>query len=265
MITLEGSTLGFRYPEVHVHANTEVHFQRTLRIPDDRNHYPLPPGLGRFPLQHMEDLADRVPKDWATRGGVIMPLYQAEAMWIAFTQHPGSFPFAIKIAAGRVNAVSGEPWKPQLDAADDDYVVVPPQPWLDGFCVAKDVVRQFVAMPLGAGYSIEEQLTGKVEHGGLQFVVYPMKAARYEEIVRMRAEEARLAARKRAAALPRSVAMSCSSPEASSRGIKATRVACDVDAAAAWEPKASRAMSLAAGGRMTQQIYKDPYGLEAWD
>jgi hypothetical protein len=53
----------------------------------------------------MEDLAGRVPKDWARRGGVIMPLYQAEAMWIAFIRDPRSYPCAIKIAAGKVNAV----------------------------------------------------------------------------------------------------------------------------------------------------------------
>jgi hypothetical protein len=27
-----------------------VAFQRTLRIPDDGHGYPLPPGLGRFPI-----------------------------------------------------------------------------------------------------------------------------------------------------------------------------------------------------------------------
>ena len=54
---------------------------------------------------------------------------------------------------------------------------------------AKDVVRQFVAMPLGSGYSVEEQITGKAEHGGLQILVYPMKKERYEPIRRAREEE----------------------------------------------------------------------------
>lgn len=66
------------------------------------------------------------------------------------------------------------------------------QPWLDGFCVLKGLIRQFVAMPLGQGYTAEEQLTGNAEHGGLQLVAYPMKAARYEEMmtgVRLRPPE----------------------------------------------------------------------------
>jgi hypothetical protein len=31
-------------------------------------------------------------------------------------------------------------------------VVLPEQPWLDGYCVEKGYIRQFVAMPLGEGY-----------------------------------------------------------------------------------------------------------------
>ena len=45
-------------------------------------------------------------------------------------------------------------------------------------------IRQFVAMQLGSGYSVEEQLTGDAEHGGLQMVAYPMKADRYAELAR---------------------------------------------------------------------------------
>jgi hypothetical protein len=39
-------------------------------------------------------------------------------------------------------------------------MVSPEQPWLDGFAIEKGVIRQFVAMPLGDGYSVEEQVTG---------------------------------------------------------------------------------------------------------
>ena len=49
---------------------------------------------------------------------------------------------------------------PRLDRAAQNYLVAPDQPWLDGFCVAKGLIRQFVAMPLGKGYTAEAQLTG---------------------------------------------------------------------------------------------------------
>jgi hypothetical protein len=246
MITLERDSLVFRFPEVHEQAQTEVNFQRTLRIPDNGKHYPLPPGLGTFSLKHLEDFADRVPEDWRERGGVMMPLYQAEAMWLSFcgSSRRHAYPFALKIAAGKINAVSGKSWQPGLHASKHDYIVVPEQPWLDGFCVAKDVVRQFVAMPLGSGYSVEEQITGKPEHGGLQIIAYPMKKERYEELARRRAQERELAG---------AVRMYMSD------GVGA------VMRSRACAAAPARAMGLAAGGRMRQQIYADPYGIDAWD
>ena len=42
---------------------------------------------------------------------------------------------SFKIAAGKINAISGKPWKPELDGSERDYIVLPEQPWLDGFCV----------------------------------------------------------------------------------------------------------------------------------
>ena len=54
---------------------------------------------------------------------------------------------------GKVCAVSGEPWSDDLDADGQNYVVAPDQPWFDGYCVDKGVIRQFIAMPLGKGYT----------------------------------------------------------------------------------------------------------------
>ena len=73
---------------------------------------------------------------------------------------------AIKVAAGKVDALTGEPFRNGLTERPQDYLVIPGQPWLDGFCVQEGLIRQFVAMPLGEGYTAEEQLTGTSEHGG---------------------------------------------------------------------------------------------------
>ncbi len=187
MIELHGDSLCFSFPEVHAHARLQVTFQRTLRIPDDDRTYPLPPGLGAFPLRHVDDYAERLPEAWVRHGGVMLPMFQAEALWIDF-ESPRDYPFAVKIAAGKINAVSGQPWTHELRRSPQDYVVVPDQPWLDGFCVAKGVIRQFVAMPLGQGYSVGEQLTGSAEYGGLQILAVPLKAKCYELARREREE-----------------------------------------------------------------------------
>ena len=227
MIALENDRLVFRFPEVHEEAACSIKFQRTFRIPDDGKDYPLPPGLGNFPLQHLDDFARGVPSGWLTRGGVIMPMHQAEAMWISFSQD--EYPFAVKIATGKVCAVTGEAWVNHLNRSPQDYIVLPKQPWLDGYCVEKGVIRQFVAMPLGDGYSVEEQITGATEHGGVQIVVYPMKKERYEALM-----EEKLKWR-------------------DMRYLACKSFSMDMD------------MGLAPGGRMQQEIYDDPYGLDAWD
>ena len=176
MVELKHDELHFSFPEVHEHARLSTEFQRTLRIPDDGKTYPLPPGLGAFPQRHVDDFRSRVPSSWREHGGVMMPMYQSEALWLRFSSF---YPFAVRIAAGKIDAVSGKAWAPGLHRDPQDYVIVPEQPWLDGFCVEKGVIRQFVAMPLGSGYSVEEQLTGKAEHGGIQIHVYPIRPEHY--------------------------------------------------------------------------------------
>ena len=214
----------YRFPGVHSEAELAINFQQTLRIPDDNRAYDLPPGLGRFPLSRVDDYPDNMPDKWIQHGGVFLPMYQTEAMWINFQ---GNYPMAVKIAAGKINAVTGKAWTDELSEEPQDYLVVPGQPWLDGFCVEKGLIRQFVAMPLGEGYTAEEQLTGEAEHGGLQIAVYPMKRSKYEEIHRI--SEATL----RSEAVP----------------------------GASIPPE----MGLAPGGLMRQDIYEDEHGIDAWD
>lgn len=178
MIELKDNELCFSFPEVHPEACLTIGFQRTLRIPDDGRSYPLPPGLGRFPLVHVDDHPDAIPASWRKRGGVMLPMYQSEAMWLTFSSS-ADYPFAVKVGVGKISAVTGREWRNGLDHQEQDHLAIPEQPWLDGFCVGRGIIRQFVAMPLGSGYTAEEQLTGKAEYGGLQLQVFPLKAEHF--------------------------------------------------------------------------------------
>jgi hypothetical protein len=236
MIELREDALLFSFPEVHPEASCLVDFQRTLRLPDDNRRYPLPAGLGRFPMHHVDDYPDQLPATWRRHGGVFLPMYQSEALWVNFhANFYHSYPCAIKIAAGKINAVSGAPWQNPLVADPQDYVVAPGQRWLDGFAVAAGLIRQFVAMPLGEGYTAEEQLTGAADHGGLQIMVYPMKRERYAAIEAARAKE-----RERWQHLD------------------------DSDVRFSLSP-ARHELGLAPGGLMTQHIAADSYGIDAWE
>ena len=151
MVTLQDDTLVFSFPEIHEDAQCSICFQRTLRIPDDNREYPLPPGLGTFPLAHVEDYAEKLPKSWKEHGGVLLPMYQSEALWIAFDS-PADYPFAVKIAVGKINAITGKQWKNNLDADEQDYAVLPDQPWLDGICIQKGCSSSCIDPPFESRY-----------------------------------------------------------------------------------------------------------------
>jgi len=230
MIELKRDALEVSFPDVHTDARLRIEFQRTLRIPDDDRDHLLPPGLGRFPLRHVDDFEERIPPLWRKHGGVMLPMYQSEAMWLNF-ESPQGYPFAVKVATGMINAVTGERWATGLTRRPQDYLSIPSQPWLDGYAVEEGVIRQFVAMPLGGGYSAEEQITGEAEHGGIQLVVYPMKREAYK---RIRSERNVLRS-----VMPEYDSLACAPPMMD--------------------------MGLAPGGHMQQEIYDDPHSLTDWD
>ncbi len=287
MITLKDNRLEFHFPDVHPEAHCSIEFQRTLRIPDDQRDYPLPPGLGRFPLRHLDDYVAPLPGSWRRRGGVMAPMHQAEAMWINFHS---MYPFAVKVATGKVCAITGDSWVNHLNRDPQDYVVLPKQPWLDGYCVDEGVIRQFIAMPLGEGYTVEEQLTGAADHGGLQISVFPMKGVRHQpqwvrdEVQRLEQEVARLKreARRLEAHWPR---MCRWLPMTARLKREARRLEAEARKLERGGPKALAyigmpgylahapmcgmvaldGMGLAPGGRMKQRIFDDTQGLDTWD
>ena len=128
-----------------------ITFLRTTRMPDDDKLHSLPAALGTFPLYNVGAYAKALPHEMGREGGVFMPMWQREALWIGFECNT-SMRYALRVAVGRINAVSGEKMKGTHSEEDgspplQDYVVVPGQQWLDGICVGAGVIRQFVAMP----------------------------------------------------------------------------------------------------------------------
>lgn len=244
---IENDNLIAEIPAVHPKAKARFSFQRTLRLPDDGKTYPLPPGLGNFPLRAVDDFKERVPGHWVERGGIFMPLYQAEALWLYFhgewdEERQTTYPMAVRIAAGMRSAVTGEAWATGLQAKD--YVVIPEQPWLDGFSVGNDQIRQFVAAPLGQGFTVEAQLTGKETFGGIQIEVYAMKRSVYEAKFPFVPEDKRYGRGGRMYAACASFGGALES---------------------CLESVGGADMGLGAGGLMKQQIMPDPHGVDVWD
>jgi hypothetical protein len=208
-------------------------FQRTLRIPDDGKEYPLPPGLDQFPILRIEDFAASVPSAWLERGGVFIPMYQREALWVSFDAREWK-PNVVKIGVGMVNAVSGKPWDETLSPTEADYLVCPPQPWLDGINAGEGFIRQFVAMPLGQGYTVEAQVTGEEKFGGIQIIVFEPKPGKFPD-----------------------------QPPPKAFGMRGKLFA--AQAPMLTEESFSFEMGIGAGGKMKQSIYPDPHGFDTWD
>ena len=219
-------------PQVHREATTSVRLIRTVRVPDDGKTYPLPPGLGSFPARSV-DTRDQVAR-WK------IPMLQSEAMWIAFESAKfEGYPFRVRVLAGALDAISGEEAqfgedglpKDEMPRDPQGFVEVPRQPWLDGFRTAEGVVRQFVAEPLGAGRTVEEQLAGTRGKGGIWIGLQPLDAGVWEGEKELR-EQARKMLRS-------SVMASTNSVESSEMG-------------------------LAPGGGIVQQILKPQRSEDQW-
>lgn len=147
---------------LHFGERLIVSFHRTLRLPEDGNTYPLPPGFGLFPVLQRAEPGSATPV-------FLVPIYRREALWIGFSA-PGGRHSAVKIIAGGINAVSGLPDAGAGLGESQDYLLCPDQPWLDGCNIGDGVIRQFIAMPLGQGYGLGAATAGG-EQGGLEVIV----------------------------------------------------------------------------------------------
>lgn len=210
---------------IRVGPRFAVTFHRTLVLPDDGQTYPLPPGLGTFPVFSVSEYREHVPPAWR-QGTAFIPMHRSEALWLGFhgaTWHPN----AVQIAVGRISAVTGDPESRVLRADPQNYLVTPSQPWLDGINTGNGVVRQFRATRLGEGDSIEAALTGEERHGGIQLGVFEPREGIF----------------------PDEPPPSASGGPMRSAGF-GTR---------------STDMGLGAGGQMRQRLYPDPYGIDVWN
>ncbi|MFF1640407.1 hypothetical protein ACFVXA_22805 [Streptomyces sp. NPDC058246] len=251
-VRIDGDTL--RLP-----GGVRVRFKRTLRLPETGTHE-LPPGLGDFPVRRVEDYADTVPAAWRARGGVMLPVYLREAMWLSFAGT--SEPAALQVGVGKVCAVSGKPWSSRLTRDPQNYVVLPRQPWLDGINSGKGTVRQFVAVPLGLGATVEGQVTGEEVWGGVQLQSFSLNDT---ELTAWREAERRRVEASRAMPPPGGgygAAFPMAAPAAP--GAAPAPASAPGGGAAGGRARSGPAMGLGVGGSMRQEVYRDDRPLRAW-
>ncbi|KAI5855159.1 hypothetical protein BZA05DRAFT_442822 [Tricharina praecox] len=135
-----------------------------------------------------------------------------------------------------------------------DYVVVPPQPWLNGIATSPGVVKQFVAVPYKLGYSVEHQVTGSETVRGIEFEIIPSFtlwkpsfALWDESSVHRRAPSANL-----------------KTPTVADYGIVRGSII-DLILTLRGGYAQSHEMAVGAGGTIKQGIWKDPHSPRLWN
>lgn len=215
-----------------------VNFHRTVRVAEDKLSN-LPPSLGNLPIYLNDFSTKHVLKEDVY---CFLALHEKEAMWLDFRT---GLPVAIMVGAGGVNALSGEPMTDKLK--EGNYLVSPPQPWLDGWKGKDGSIYQFVATQYaeGKGLTVGEQMLGKQASSELEIIVFESKDPNLIMVEKPK-ELCGNDAYEPCTTYVDKIKHSFHSKTAMN----------DEDY---WTP-----MGIGKGGKISQKIYPDPYGIEAW-
>lgn len=182
MIEFQDHGMIFRFPHLADNAVAAVVFWRLLRSQDvgaPREKLlpwapgPVPLGVGPMRIEPVDRHADMLPEPMLRRGGVLLPMWQSEALSIRFACYAGSMPFAVTLEAGGVNLVSGAPARAGLHRDPQDYCAFPTLRGIDWVRTGPDTVRQPVPSPIDADLSAEDQLDRSAASGGIRISVTP--------------------------------------------------------------------------------------------
>jgi len=208
---------------------------RTVRVKNDDNCSNLPPSLGNFEVYKVSDFKDKCPENWE-EDAYFLAMHSEEAMWMSFQTIE---PIAVMIGAGSINALNGKTLDEKLEK--DNYLVTPPQPWLDGWKSEDGTVYQFVITEVGENKTIGEQLTQTKDHA----IVISVFNAKHPEKLK------------------------CDRPITTWGDCEKGDLdySCDEDYFVPMKCCGSLGaeMGVGKGGKINQKIYEDPHGLEEWE
>jgi hypothetical protein len=62
--------------KILINNDLRVSFRRAVRVPDNQHIADLPPNLGAFPLQQVDDFASTMGAEITAKGGAFFPMYR---------------------------------------------------------------------------------------------------------------------------------------------------------------------------------------------
>ncbi|MBT5022156.1 hypothetical protein HON01_05005 [Candidatus Woesearchaeota archaeon] len=236
-----------------------VNFVRTCRVLEGKVNA-LPAGLGNFQVYNNVDFKSAIPSDWNPEG-FFMPMYTQEALWLNFPKsfQENKLPSAAIIAAGNINAVTCKQIQLKKNGTLDmqleetqNYVVVPPQPWLDGWKDKDDKIYQFVAAQMGSGQTVESQITGEEKFGGIQIAVFESLKKYHDDLKPLQRPR------------EHTLGLKNSFESYSGNSLGSMLYCCNAKSATKNLSASPRSMGLGRGGEIKQKIYPDSHGLHVW-
>lgn len=263
----------------------QIYFNKTLRIPDNKNKENiLPPNLGKIPISRVKDYKNTFYKPFESLeqadNHFFFPLNEKEAFWISFStfNKKGLIrPKAIKIGINEINAINGQLFNTKLNRWNQDYLVSPPQKFLDGCRVDKNTVRQFIAMPFDTIYEVDsKKKENKEEFLGLQIsaceskIEYPKKGRKdvtFNPKINKKKMNNHFKKRRDLICLEKTVKQDEETPGNPSvpEYIDVYPEVPDYEDIDHDQKESNKQMTIGLGGSIKQTIYKDNYKYDGWD
>ena len=146
-----------------------VKFQHPPRPPDDARIYVFPAGLEELPLCPTTDFPETLPTSWLNQTAFLMPMNPSDPFLMRFT---ANYPFAVKVAVGNLDRVTGEPSFAGLQKEQRNYLVV------SGESTANGVKERSFVLSLDAGCVVNEHFAGR-KIGRIDFQICPLRLESY--------------------------------------------------------------------------------------
>jgi hypothetical protein len=147
-----------------------VKFQHPPRPPGDAKIYVFSTGLEELPLRPATDFPDAPPAPWLKQTDFLMPMDASDPFLIRFTSN---YPFAVKLAAGNLDAVTGESSLSGLQKEPRNYLVV------SGESTTRGVKERSFVLPLDVGCAVHEQFFADQKIGRIDLQICPLHVESY--------------------------------------------------------------------------------------
>lgn len=143
-----------------------VKFQRPPRPPDDARIYVFSTGWEEVPLRPATDFLETLPASWLKQTAFLMPINASDPFLIRFTSN---YPFAVKLALGNLDAVTGESPLSGLQKEPRNYLVV------SGESTVKGIKERSFVLPLDAGCAVNKPFFADQKIGRIDLQICPLR------------------------------------------------------------------------------------------